>query len=91
MASTPNDMSGILGKNNYKNESKHPDYTGTVNVRGEVLRIAAWKKTSSHSGDSFLSLKFSEVQEKAKTTTSKASVTKAESSAEMDEEDGFPF
>ncbi len=48
------DMSGSLFRNKEKKSDKSPDYTGTVNIHGEVLRVAGWIKGSPP----FLSLAF---------------------------------
>lgn len=50
------DMSGSLFRVKDKKSDKSPDYSGTVNVHGEVLRIAGWLKGNPP----FLSLAFSE-------------------------------
>lgn len=52
------DMSGTLFPERDKKSEKAPDYTGTVQVRGETLRIAGWKKSGRNG--TFLSLAFSE-------------------------------
>jgi len=58
----PNET-GSLFKNANKTSPKHPDYTGKVRINGKIMRIAGWRKTISkgpHTGDTYLSLKFSE-------------------------------
>jgi len=58
----PNET-GSLFKNTNKTSDKHPDYTGKVRINGKIMRIAGWRKTVSkgpNSGDTYLSLKFSE-------------------------------
>lgn len=57
-------MSGSLFRNKQKKSDKSPDYTGTVNVRGEVLRIAGWLKGNPP----YLSLAFSEPREQTAKT-----------------------
>lgn len=49
------DMSGSLFKNDRKEQSNHPDYTGTVMVAGVTYQLAAWIKTAK-SGSKFMSL-----------------------------------
>jgi hypothetical protein len=46
--------SGILFKNKWKKDAKHPDYKGTLSVGGEQYRISAWIKEGE--GGKFLSL-----------------------------------
>lgn len=38
------DNSGVLFKNNKKEQPKHPDYQGEVMVAGTLYRLAAWIK-----------------------------------------------
>ncbi|WP_339908270.1 hypothetical protein [Symmachiella dynata] len=47
---------GVLFRNKNRKTDKHPDYTGTINIRGEEFRLAAWTKTSRNSGQKFFSL-----------------------------------
>lgn len=58
MAYEVRDMSGTLFPEQEKRSEKGPDWTGTVVVRGETLRIAAWTKEGRRG--QFLSLAFSE-------------------------------
>ena len=46
--------SGILFKNNFKKDDKHPDYKGAINVGGEEFALSAWIK--DRSSGKFLSL-----------------------------------
>ena len=36
--------SGILFKNDKKEEAKHPDYKGEINIEGESFWLSAWLK-----------------------------------------------
>lgn len=38
------DNSGILFKNDRKEEKSHPDYTGEARIDGKVYRMSAWIK-----------------------------------------------
>ena len=51
---------GSLFKNDKKEKENKPDYTGKVNVEGALYSIAGWKKVSE-AGNTFLSLKISDV------------------------------
>lgn len=55
-----NNMSGVLFANEKDGNEKRPDYKGTVTINGQSYDLAGWKRTSSKSGKSFLSLKVSE-------------------------------
>lgn len=50
---------GALFSNRNKKEDKHPDLKGTINLSGNEMNIAAWKRTTK-SGQQFLSIKVSE-------------------------------
>ena len=56
-------MTGVLFKNDKKETDAHPDYTGNATVRGEELRLAAWVNKSK-TGRSYMSVKFTEPQER---------------------------
>ncbi len=59
MAYTLKEGQGSLFKNNKKQSgTAQPDYTGTVMINGEELRVAGWIKQGKE-GSSFLSLKVS--------------------------------
>jgi hypothetical protein len=66
MSYTAQNNTGSLFKNDRKNNEKQPDYTGTVNVDGKELRLAAWVKEGKNG--KFFSLKLSEPQEKTSST-----------------------
>tara|TARA_R110000868_G_scaffold9875_1_gene48557 strand:- start:331 stop:579 length:249 start_codon:yes stop_codon:yes gene_type:complete len=57
-----NSNRGSIFKNDKKEEEKHPDMTGSLNVDGKDYWISAWKKTSK-AGTSFLSLSVRPKQE----------------------------
>lgn len=57
-----NSNRGSIFKNDKKEEERHPDMTGTLNVNGTDYWISAWKKTSK-AGTSFLSLSVRPKQE----------------------------
>lgn len=58
-----NELSGMLSRNTFKKEDKHPDHTGTCQIDGKEYRIAAWIKTAGENskvpGQKFFSLAFS--------------------------------
>jgi len=56
--------SGVLFKNDYKTDDKHPDYKGKGEYKGVTFDLAAWVKQGKNG--SFLSIKFSKPFEKNK-------------------------
>lgn len=55
-----NNNSGSLFRNERKNATNQPDYTGTAIIDGKTLRVSAWLKTSRDGSKKFLSLSFNE-------------------------------
>lgn len=56
-------VSGALYANDRKEEEKHPDFTGPIEIDGQKLRISAWKKpikAGPSAGQDFLSISVSE-------------------------------
>lgn len=44
-----NDLnSGIIGKNDYKQQDKHPDMRGRINVEGVWYWVSGWNKTAGN-------------------------------------------
>lgn len=80
MSQYDNNNRGVLFKNDYKKEEKHPDYTGTAEVEGVQKSMSAWIKKRDD-GRSFMSIAFSEPRPKKDAT---------ESTAEQDDND-VPF
>ncbi len=63
MAYETKDNSGALFKNERKANERQPDYTGDAVINGQKMRISAWVKKAK-SGKTFMSLAFSEPQER---------------------------
>lgn len=59
MAEFDNTNRGVLFKNTRKTKPNHPDYQGTINVKGTEYRLSAWIKVSKNSVR-FLSLSLSD-------------------------------
>lgn len=52
------DMEGVLFKNERKEQgSNHPDYQGSVTIKGIKYNLGAWINTSKKSGKKFMGLK----------------------------------
>lgn len=81
------DMSGILFKNDRKETTKHPDYTGSATINGVELRLSAWIKTSAK-GTKFMSLAFSEPRGDAR---EKPAETPKSTGGGKDFDDEIPF
>ena len=47
---------GMLYRNENKQEEKHPDYTGSINVGGKDYWLSGWVKESKKDGKKFFSL-----------------------------------
>ncbi|MGI9408433.1 MAG: hypothetical protein ACR2OV_00060 [Hyphomicrobiaceae bacterium] len=52
--------SGVLFKNDRKEQPNQPDYTGKINFNGQEKRLAAWIKEGQNG--KFMSLKVSDFQ-----------------------------
>lgn len=57
-----NTNKGVAFKNDYKKDTKHPDFKGKGNFNGVEFEFGVWKRTSEK-GD-FLSFSFSEPYKK---------------------------
>ena len=60
---TGDKVSGALYENERKEQERHPDHTGPIEVDGRKLRISAWKKqtkSGENAGQEFLSVAISE-------------------------------
>ncbi len=58
-----NTNSGALYRNENKQEEKHPDYSGSINVGGKDYWLSGWVKESKKDGKKFFSLS---IKQKAK-------------------------
>lgn len=63
-----NNNSGVLFKNDKKETEKHPDYKGSCEVNGVEYWLASWLKTSSKTGEKFMSLSFTPKEDQAQQT-----------------------
>jgi hypothetical protein len=51
--------SGVLFKNDRKEQDKHPDYKGHATLDGVDYYVSSWVRTSKKDGGKFMSLAFS--------------------------------
>ena len=63
MAEYDNTNRGSLFKNTKKEEDRHPDYNGSINVEGTEYWLNAWIKESKKDGTKFFSLSVKEKQD----------------------------
>jgi len=83
MSDYDNNNTGALFKNDKKESDRHPDYSGSCEVNGEQMWMAAWIKTSKN-GKKFMSFAFNPKVEKAETP-------KPAAVSGIDEDDDIPF
>lgn len=53
-----NNMTGIISKNEKKENDKHPDIKGQCEIDGVQYWVAGWQKTRKSDGGKFYSLRF---------------------------------
>jgi hypothetical protein len=56
MAEYDNTNSGAIFRNEEKQDEKHADYNGSLNVEGVEYWVNGWIKTSNKTGKKFMSL-----------------------------------
>jgi uncharacterized protein (DUF736 family) len=74
---------GTLYRNENKQEEKHPDYSGSINVNGSDFWLSGWVKESKKDGKKFFSLS---IKPKDKQSQPKQAQPK-----QLDPEDSIPF
>lgn len=82
MADYDNTDRGSLFTNKKKENDKHPDFNGSLNVNGTEFWISAWKKESK-AGEKFLSLSVRPKQEQTR-QVSQPTRKKAEAFDDLD-------
>jgi len=84
MAEYDNTNRGSLFKNTKKEEDRHPDYNGSINVEGTEYWLNAWIKESKKDGTKFFSLS---VKEKTDSPRQSSAPTRKK----KDEDSDLPF
>ena len=78
MAEYDNTNRGSLFKNRKKEEEKHPDYNGSINVEGTEYWLNAWIKESKKDGTKFFSLSIKEKQDSPRQSSAPTRQTKTD-------------
>lgn len=76
MAEYDNTNRGSLFKNTKKEEDRHPDYNGSINVEGTEYWLNAWIKESKKDGTKFFSLSVKEKQDSPRQSSAPTRKTK---------------
>ena len=80
MAEYDNTNRGSLFKNTKKEEDRHPDYNGSINVEGTEYWLNAWIKESKKDGTKFFSLSVKEKQDSPRQSSAPTRKTKFDDS-----------
>ncbi len=88
-----NEGTGFLEPNPNKASDRHPDHKGSVTIGGQMLGIAAWKRTSNDGEKQFLSIKVDAAQRGQATQEKRQPVAagKSEYVPPQDDDDDIPF
>ena len=78
-----------LWPNNSKTDDRHPDMKGTVEYAGQVMDLAAWKRTTKGSGREYLYIKLSEYRPRPAAAAPQPQ--RAQPAAEPSLDDEIPF
>ena len=78
MAEYDNTNRGSLFKNTKKEEDRHPDYNGSINVEGTEYWLNAWIKESKKDGTKFFSLSVKEKQDSPRQSSAPTRKTKTD-------------
>ena len=80
MTEYSNENRGTLFKNTKKEEDRHPDYNGSINVEGTEYWLNAWIKESKKDGTKFFSLSVKEKQDSPRQSSAPTRKNKLEDS-----------
>lgn len=91
MTADQRDNSGAIFVNNRKEKSSHPDYTGSVRIKGVDYWVSAWvKPPSGRATEDYLSLAFTEKEEKSVSARADAQPRRI-SRPLFDDDEDIPF
>ncbi len=90
MSDYDNNMRGVLFKNDKGDNDKRPDYTGTCEIDGVQMKMAAWVRTSSKDDKKFFSISFTK-EEKQESTSTESTQTPNQSQTNTGTDDDLPF
>lgn len=85
MAEYDNTNRGTLFRNDRRETDKHPEYTGSINIRGEEFWLSAWVKESRDGSKKFFSLSVKEKEQRG------SKPQKAPTSLQEQLNDDIPF
>lgn len=66
MTEYDDELSGVLFPNTDKKSDRSPDFTGKCQVDGIEYRLAGWKRVASSSGKPFISIRFTNEEDRQK-------------------------
>ncbi|CAB4136254.1 hypothetical protein UFOVP566_49 [uncultured Caudovirales phage] len=78
MTEYSNENRGTLFKNTKKEEDRHPDYNGSINIEGTEYWLNAWIKESKKDGTKFFSLSVKEKQDSPRQSSAPTRKTKTD-------------
>lgn len=79
-----NTNTGILSRNERKEQPKHPDFNGSINVEGKEYWLSGWVKEKKDGSGKFFNLSV-----KAKDGSKQSAASRAENIEDMDSD--LPF
>lgn len=84
------DNSGVLFKNDRKENPNQPDYKGDAMINGVEFWVSAWVKKPKNGGNSFMSFAYKPKEQGAHSSSPRNSVDQPSDSGGFDEQD-LPF
>lgn len=85
------DMSGVLFKNDRRQNDKQPEYTGTATIGGQDVFVSAWVKTGQKGKFFSLAFKWRTEQQQAAPPNQQRQLDQLTSTTTLDIDDEIPF